>query len=400
MQESHGVPDAPAGEIDRLRSRVAELEALLTKRTGAEEALRHLRGVHEDIAQHVAEGIVLEEAHGRLTYVNPAAATLLGYSPEELIGHSWTLIVPPECQAIVRDADQRRTHGLVDRYEIEVVRKDGSRVPVMVSGGPRYEDGAFAGTLAVLSDISELKEAEAEIRARTLQLEAANRELEAFSYSVSHDLRAPLRAMDGFSRILLEEYAEQLPEKAAHFLRRIRDNAEQMGRLIDDLLAFSRLSRTPLARKQVSLGELAREAFEGLGPERGSRRVELVLGTFPPCSADPALLKQVLVNLLANALKFTRSRDVPRIEVGCQRTRGQLTCYVKDNGVGFDMNYADKLFGVFQRLHRAEEYEGTGVGLAVVQRIIHRHGGRVWADAEADKGATFYFTLGERSPDE
>jgi PAS domain S-box-containing protein len=397
VKESDGNPDGTAAEIDRLRSRVAELEVRLAKHAQAEEALRHLRRVHEDIAHHVAEGIVLEETHGHLTYVNPAAATLLGYSPEELIGKPWTAIVPSEYQAVVREADQRRTRGLADRYEIEVVRKDGARVPVMVSGGPRFEDGAFAGSLAVLSDISELKEAEAEIRARTRQLEAANRELEAFSYSVSHDLRAPLRAMDGFSKILLEEYGEQLPEKAAHFLGRIRDNAEQMGRLINDLLNFSRLSRAPLAKQHVSLTELAQQAFEDLVHEREGRHVEFVLKTLPSCSADPSLLKQVMVNLLANALKFTRSREVARIEVGCHHDHGECTCYVKDNGVGFDMTYADKLFGVFHRLHRAEEYEGTGVGLAVVQRIIHRHGGAVWADAGLDKGATFYFTLGEDS---
>jgi PAS domain S-box-containing protein len=386
-------------EIDRLRRRVAELEGLLDEQARAEAALRHLRGVHEDIAHHVAEGIVLEEAHGRLTYVNPAAASLLGYAPEELIGQPWTLIVPGEHQTRVQEADQRRARGEVDRYEIEVVRKDGRRVPVMVSGGPRYEDGAFAGTLAVLSDISELKRAEEELRTRTLQLEAANRELEAFSYSVSHDLRAPLRAMDGFSKILLEEYAQQLPEKAAHFLRRIRQNAEQMGRLINDLLAFSRLSRATLTKQQVSVTELAREAFEALGPEREGRQIEFTVGSFPSCEADPALLRQVLVNLLGKALKFTRSRDVARIEVGCRRRRGECACYVKDNGVGFDTDYADKLFGVFQRFHRPEEYEGTGVGLAVVQRIVHRHGGRVWADARVDTGATFYFTLGEHSDD-
>ena len=240
-------------------------------------------------------------------------------------------------------------------------------------------------------------------------------ELEAFSYSVSHNLRAPLRAIDGFSRILLEEYQPQLAPEAQRHLQLVRDNTQQMGRLIDDLLAFLRLGRQRLQKQPVAPADLVRQALEDLRHEQEGRRVEMTIGdpsaalrqgsgqgsgeALPVCQADPDLLKQVWVNLLSNALKFTRQREVARIEIGwipplSPPLPGEGCYFVKDNGMGFDMQYADKLFGVFQRLHRTEEYEGTGVGLATVQRIIHRHGGRIWAEAEVDKGATFYFTLG------
>jgi len=237
-------------------------------------------------------------------------------------------------------------------------------------------------------------ELEERVAERTAALQAANEEMEAFSYSISHDLHAPLRAMDGFSRILLEEHAPQLADEAQRYLRLVRQNAQQMGQLIGDLLTFSRLSRRPLTKQPVAPAEIVRQVWEELRAEREGRQVEFALGELPQCLADPALLKQVYANLLANALKFTRQRAVAKIEVGCREEAGQEVYFVRDNGVGFDMQYAQKLFGVFQRLHRAEDYEGTGVGLALVQRIIHRHGGRAWASAEVDKGAEFCFTLG------
>ena len=228
---------------------------------------------------------------------------------------------------------------------------------------------------------------------RADQLESANKELEAFSYSISHDLRAPLRAMDGFSRILLEEYAFQLPPEAQRYLGLVRNNAQQMGHLIEDLLAFSRLSRLPLNKQSVAPDEVVRQVIADLRAEQDGRKVEVTIGDLPTCQADPALLKQVWVNLLSNAFKFTRKLENAHIEIGVKQTGAESIYFVKDNGVGFDMQYSNKLFGVFQRLHRSEEYEGTGVGLAIVQRIVHRHGGRTWAESEVEKGAIFFFTL-------
>ncbi|MEW6367594.1 MAG: ATP-binding protein [Acidobacteriota bacterium] len=238
-------------------------------------------------------------------------------------------------------------------------------------------------------------ELEQRVVERTAQLEAANKELEAFSYSISHDLRAPLRHLDGFSRILVEEHAAELPADAARYLGIIRQSAQQMGRLIDELLHFSRLSRQPLARQDSDMQEMVQQVWDDLRGERQERGVEIGIEPLPAAECDPGLIRQVWTNLLSNALKFTRRCEVARIEVGWRAPESSAAgaYFVRDNGAGFDMRYADKLFGVFQRLHRAEDYEGTGVGLAIVQRIIHRHGGRVWAESEPGKGATFYFSI-------
>jgi signal transduction histidine kinase len=230
---------------------------------------------------------------------------------------------------------------------------------------------------------------------QTHQLEAANHELEAFSYSVSHDLRAPLRAISGYTSILLEEFSNELPEEGRGLLRRVKENGDQMGHLIDDLLAFSRLGRQALRVQRVHMRGVVDRALAQLEPGIDSRQVELVIGDLPDCDSDPALLEQVFVNLLSNAFKYSRKREGARIEVGASSNDAASgpVFFVKDNGAGFDMRYAGKLFGVFQRLHRSQDYEGTGVGLAIVQRIVARHGGRVWADGKVDQGATFYFTL-------
>lgn len=242
-----------------------------------------------------------------------------------------------------------------------------------------------------------LRALNAQLESRASELEAANKELDAFAYSVSHDLRAPLRAIDGFSSIVLTEFGPQLPAAAQRYLRLVCDKTQQMGRLINDLLDFSRLGRQPLQKRPVDLANLVREVWAGLHAERAGRQVAFTLGALPSCQADPSLLRQVIVNLLGNALKYSRQRESAVIEVGCRPAidaAGGPVYFVKDNGVGFDMKYVDKLFGVFQRLHRAEDYEGTGVGLAIAQRILHRHGGRVWAEAQVNEGATFFFTLG------
>ncbi|MBN1485727.1 MAG: PAS domain S-box protein [Chloroflexia bacterium] len=243
----------------------------------------------------------------------------------------------------------------------------------------------------LLQDLQAAHEAAQEA---TRRLEEANAELESFAYSVSHDLRAPLRALDGFSRILLTDYAAAIPDGAGRYLQMIWDNAQHMGQLIDDLLTFSRLSRQPLKKQPVDLSALARQVLNDLLPKDPDHRVEIAIGDLPACRGDPALLRQVLINLFSNALKFSHPRELAHLEIGALQEEGQTVYFVRDNGVGFDMRYADKLFGVFQRLHSNQAYEGTGVGLAIVQRIIKRHGGRVWAEGQVDHGATFYFTLG------
>lgn len=296
----------------------------------------------------------------------------------------WGLLVVNQC------SEPRQWQAL----EINLLKQIATQLAIAIQQSTLFEQ--------VQSELTERKRAEAEIKKlnedlqhRAVQLEAANKELEAFSYSVSHDLRAPLRAINGFSRILSNEYADQLPTEARRYLQMVQDNAQQMGCLIDDLLAFSRLSRSSLKKQLITPIDLVRQVFIEVSHEQEHRHIEIAIGELPVCQADPALLKQVWVNLIANALKYSRQQELARIEVGCKHLNSQLVYFVKDNGVGFDMRYADKLFGVFQRLHHAEDYEGTGVGLAIVQRIIHRHGGRVWAEAGVNQGATFYFSLEE-----
>jgi signal transduction histidine kinase len=234
-----------------------------------------------------------------------------------------------------------------------------------------------------------------EVTERTKQLEAANRELDAFSYTISHDLRAPLRAVSGFTSILFEEYADAMPVEARGYLRRVKDSGEHMGQLVDDLLAFSRLGRQAMRTQRVNIRAIVDRSLEQLAPALQGRHVEVVIGELPDAECDAALLEQIFVNLLSNAFKYSGKNEHARVEVGvlnADATEGP-TYFVRDNGAGFDMEYAGKLFGVFQRMHRSEDFEGTGVGLAIVQRIVERHGGRIWAEAKVDAGATFYFTL-------
>ncbi len=335
--------------------------------------------------------------------------TQFGYTPEELLFGRvpFSQMVHPEDLERVAHEVQEFIEKGIDHFQQEyrIVTKDGKirwvddRTVV-----ERDANGQILCYQGIVIDITERKQADEEIRTlndeleqrvveRTTQLETAIKEMEAFSYSVSHDLRAPLRSMDGFSHILLEDYAPQLPPDAQRYLRLVRGSATQMGRLIDDLLAFSRLSRQPLNKQSVAMKDLVEQAIKNLGDEQKNREVKIEVGFLPEAMGDPAMLRQVWVNLLSNALKFTRNCDVAKIEIGSKEAKGEHVFYVKDNGAGFDMQYASKLFGVFQRLHTEKEFEGTGVGLAIVQRVIQRHGGRVWAEAQEDRGATFYFTL-------
>jgi light-regulated signal transduction histidine kinase (bacteriophytochrome) len=270
------------------------------------------------------------------------------------------------------------------------------------------EDERVIKVVGTIMDITERKQAEEEIRRlnqglkqrvneRTTQLEASNKELEAFAYSVSHDMRAPLRHIDGFLELLQQRIEGALDERSQHYMTTIADAATRMGLLIDDLLAFSRMGRSEMATRPVDLASLVREVIQELGPEVAGRMIHWQIADLPVVMGDRAMLRVVLVNLLGNAVKFTRTRAQAEIEIGCQPDAGSdVMIFVRDNGVGFDMQYADKLFGVFQRLHRMEDFEGTGIGLANVRRIVVRHGGRTWAEGEIDQGSTFFFSLPQK----
>jgi light-regulated signal transduction histidine kinase (bacteriophytochrome) len=236
-------------------------------------------------------------------------------------------------------------------------------------------------------------ELEQRVIERTAQLESANKELEAFSYSVSHDLRAPLRAISSFARIVRDDFSGSMDPMGRGFLDKIIASGIKMNQLIDDLLDFSRINRKQLDKQEVGLHALVQSVIESLTQETANRKIEWIITELPVAPVDPVLIQQVYANLIGNAVKYSRNCEFARIEVGSFPQNGEVVYFVRDNGAGFDMRYADRLFGVFQRLHRDEEFEGTGIGLATVQRIIHGHGGRIWAEAEVNKGATFYFTL-------
>jgi PAS domain S-box-containing protein len=288
--------------------------------------------------------------------------------------------------------------------ELDMITAKGNRKSVRTMAFPVLQDGKVIKVQGIFQDITERKKAEQEIRRlneeleqrvveRTEQLQAANKELEAFSYSVSHDLRAPLRAIDGYTRILVEDYEPILDTEGKRICGVISTEARRMGQLIDDLLSFSRLGRKEMFRSRIDMKALVDSVFDELMKEQDPARIEIRVAKLPTANGDLSLFHQVWVNLLSNALKFTSKKAQAVIEVGCRHSKDENIYYVRDNGAGFDMEYANKLFGVFQRLHGESEFEGTGVGLAIVQRIIRRHGGRIWAEGEMEKGATFYFAL-------
>lgn len=375
----------------------------ITDRKLSQQALSLSEERYRSLALATSQIVWTMNPAGAMELDMPMWREFTGQTEEQIRRWGWIdAIHPDDCDRVFQLWSRSVKTQSFYNTEYRLRRRDGEYRYMNVHGVPVLkQDGTIREWVGTCSDITERVQAEEEVRhlndrleqrvvERTSELEVANQELEAFAYSISHDLRAPLRAVDGFSRILLEEYSAELPENAQHYLQVTRNNALQMGELIDGLLAFSRLSRQPLRKQVVTPADLVRQVLEDLHPERSGRRVEIEVGPLPACEGDPLLLKQVFVNLLSNALKYTRTREVARIEVASTDSH---VYFVRDNGVGFDMRYIDKLFGVFQRLHRSEEYEGTGVGLAIVHRIIHRLGGQVWADSTIDQGATFYFTL-------
>lgn len=382
----------------------------------AEQALREsekrFRVLFENAGVGVAQG---DTNTRRFLRVNQRYCDIVGYARHEMEGLDFAEITYPEDLPKNLELLEQLKRGEIQEFTLEkrYLRKDGSLVWVLLTVSPLWNPGEPPSThITVARDITEQKRAEyalryseAELRRlnselerrveeRTAQLQLANSELEAFAYSVSHDLRAPLRAIDGFSRILLEDYADDFKPAARELLERVRSANHNMSQLVDALLGLSRMTRAAMYREQVDLTGLARSILESLQETSPERKAQFHIQEQVLAEGDPRLLRVVMENLLGNAWKFTSRQEQARIEFGTQTIAGEIIYFVRDNGAGFNPLYADKLFGPFQRLHRADEFEGTGIGLATVQRIVRRHGGRIWAESEPGKGATFYFVLG------
>jgi PAS domain S-box-containing protein len=389
------------------------LETIVLERTREIDQLRKLNAL---TLEALGEGVCSVNSEGKISLVNPAAAKMLGYNTDELVGFTIQRVFQPryadgaqvvedKCAlfATFRDGKNRRCS------DESFTRKDGSYFPVEYICSPIIEEAKIKGSVIVFNDITERKHAEQKIRElntglekrvqeRTAQLTVANQELEAFAYSVSHDLRAPLRSINGFSDIIQEEFADRLEPDAKKYFALIQKSSSMMGNLVDDLLNFSRLGRQGLNKTQVDVTSLVKDTLDSMESEIIDRKIEIKLHPLPDTEADPVLFRQIYVNLISNAIKFSRKVTKAQIEIGYLENQPykneEVACYfVKDNGVGFDMKYIDKLFGVFQRLHSAVEYEGTGVGLAIVDRIIRKHGGMIWAQSAVGKGTSFFFTL-------
>jgi PAS domain S-box-containing protein len=351
---------------------------------------RFQRLIHSDIM-----GVILGDLAGRLADANDAFLNMLGYSRAELESGKlrWDELMPSEWREQTKTAvEQLRSVGSATPYENEYFRKDGSRLWTVL-GLVLLEDGDTV--VGFVLDRTEQKLAEEKLKRYAVALEVANRELESFSYSVSHDLRAPLRHIQGYAELLTRELsASQLSDKARRYLQTITDGSLEMSRLIDDLLAFSRVGQVDLTEGRIRVDELVQQVIGGLAAVTQGRNVDWKIGPLPEVFGDLPTLRQVFVNLIDNAIKYSRPRDPAHIEIGCAGEEGgRAILFVRDNGAGFDSQYVHKLFGVFQRLHRTDEFEGTGIGLAIVQRVVARHGGRVWAEGALNQGATFYLTL-------
>ncbi|ABB31449.1 multi-sensor signal transduction histidine kinase [Geobacter metallireducens RCH3] len=391
----------------------AGLVAILVRHlTGELERIRSLLRDGErryyQLAELLPQPVYEADPDGRITFANRKAFTAFGFTEEDFAqGINILKAVAPHDQDRAHQSRVGLLAGVHDpgtATQYTVRRKDGSTFPAIVCTAPLIRRGNAVGTCGVVADISEQKQREAEIsrlnleleqrvQERTAELASALKHMESFSYSISHDLRAPLCAIEGFSRVLIEDFGEQLPPRMLLYLQRISHNVHRMASLIDDILVFSRYSLSPLQKRPVQIADLVRAILDELLNGQDDRRVQVTVGDLPPCESDPTLLRQVLFNLLDNALKYSRYRDPAIIEVNAVMDGPVPVYFVRDNGAGFDMEYVHKLFSVFERLHGREEFEGTGVGLAIVQNIIQRHGGDVWAEGAVGQGSTFYFTL-------
>jgi PAS domain S-box-containing protein len=382
----------------------------ITNQVRSDEQLRSVAQYSRSLIEASLDPLVTISAEGKITDVNEATVVVTGVPRASLVGTDFSdyFTDPSKAREGYRHVF---ANGRVTDYALTIRHKDGRLTPVLYNAAVYCDaSGDVAGAFAAARDVTAQYRAEEEIRRlnaelerrvveRTSQLEASNRELEAFSYSVSHDLRAPLRAADGFTRILQEDYGPRLDDEGRRVCAVVRESTRRMGQLIDALLAFSRLGRAELRVAPIDMTELAKAAFAESTTPESRARIAFHVDPLPPVEADPTLLKQVWANLLGNAVKFSALRERASIRVTGERRGAEAIYAVTDNGAGFDMRYADKLFGVFQRLHSAREFEGTGVGLALVARIVQRHGGRVWGEGETDRGATFRFALPKKETD-
>ncbi|OFZ29510.1 MAG: hypothetical protein A2622_07215 [Bdellovibrionales bacterium RIFCSPHIGHO2_01_FULL_40_29] len=340
----------------------------------------------ENIINSMLDCLLVFSEDGTILRINPATTDILGYDSHELLNRSIQSLFSEDLTSISQSKN----------IETTCLKKDGTKTPVILSVSPLQNLGEGLKTrVCIIKDISDIRAAEEDLREKNILLANANRELESFSYSVSHDLRAPLRAVDGFSQALVEDYSNTLDDEAKRYLSRIRIAIQKMGALIDDILKLSRINRTEMNLEQVNLGELAHLVYHDIKEQQAKdRTIDFIVTGDLTCYADYALARIVLENLIGNSVKYTSKHPTARIELGATTIDGKKTFYIKDDGAGFDMAYAQKLFGAFQRLHRDSEFSGSGVGLATVQRIIHRHQGKIWVDAAVERGATFYFTFG------
>lgn len=392
----------------KLEESNAQLEHRIGQRTGElEEALRLVRKHNEEpfrlFVTNVHDyAILILDTSGNVVSWNSGAERIKGYRAEEIIGQHFSQFYTPDAIAAGKPALALKSAGELGKYEDEGwrVRKDGSKFWANVSLTALHnEHGELRGFGKVTRDMTIPKRSEEDMRVRTAQLEIANKELEAFCYSVSHDLRAPLRGIDGFSQAVLQDCGDQLSPQGKEHLQRVCAATQRMGVLIDDLLNLSRITRSEMRHEPVDLSKIAYAIARDLRASEPHRSAEFIIARDLRAKGDPHLVQVVMQNLLGNSWKFTSKQPLARIEIGRLEDNGRSSFYVADNGAGFDPAHASRLFGAFQRLHSMSEFPGTGVGLATVQRIIHRHGGEIWAQAEVNQGATFYFTLQSHQTD-
>jgi PAS domain S-box-containing protein len=384
-----------------------KINALLTKEIEERQKVEEALGKSEDLYNNAPCGYHSLDKNGVFVVINDTELKWLGYQREEVLGKMkfTDLITTDSLKIFNENFSQFKVSGKVHDLEFDMIRKDGTIFPILLSATAITDkDGDFLMSRSNMFDITLRKQAEDEVhklnqelekrvKERTAQLETANKELESFSYSVSHDLRTPLRSIDGFSQILSENYNDKLDESGKKYIQHVRTAVQRMSQLIDDMLSLSRVSRSEMNIRRVNLSQMAIEIADGLQALQPYRQVEFIIQEGIYANGDGRLLRIVLENLLGNAWKFTSNHPKAHIEFGMKHQDELPVYYVGDDGAGFDMNYTQKLFGAFQRLHSANEFEGTGIGLATVQRIIHRHGGKVWAEGEVEKGAIFYFTF-------